>query len=165
MADMNAELKPCVVGALENFDYPTRVLALRLLGCGDQISSALDDTIANPKLREVLRCLAGMAWAGLLENYGGWDTESAGWTLSREHALAEDLANIEAQIENLERTTTLTARKNVDLTPQQIELAQMRAQWEVDAPPPPRLSLPPGVRPSMATLRGLALLRQRAARE
>ena len=89
-------LKPRAVDALENFDYGTRAAALRLLGCGDQISSALDDTVAHPRLREILMLLAHMAFGGLVEYYGGWDTELAGWTVSREHLLAEELEHLEA---------------------------------------------------------------------
>jgi hypothetical protein len=77
------ELKPRVVDALEQFDYSTRVAALRLMGCGDQISAALDDTMSHPKLRDILMLLAHMAFGGLIEYYGGSDTELAGWTVSR----------------------------------------------------------------------------------
>ena len=90
VVNMN-ELKPGAVSALEIFDYPTRAAALRLLGCGDQIGSVLDDTVAHPKLREILMCLAHMAFGGIVEYYGAWDVESAGWTVSREHCLPRNL--------------------------------------------------------------------------
>jgi hypothetical protein len=96
---VNIETRPCVVTALEKFDYPIRVAALRLMGSGDGIDAVLDDVMADRELlREVVKLLSHMAYAGLLEYYGGWDDESAHWTISREHALAEDLSTIEAQL-------------------------------------------------------------------
>ena len=89
------ELKARAVSALEIFDYPTRAAALRLVGCGDQIGSVLDDTVAHPKLRENLMCLAHMAFGGIVEYYGAWDVESAGWTVSREYLLAEELGGLD----------------------------------------------------------------------
>jgi hypothetical protein len=157
------ETTPCVVAALENFDYETRCAALKLLGCGDEFGSVLDNTIAgDPRvLRAVLTCLSHLAWAGLVEYYGGWDTESAHWTLSREHSLAEDLANIDEHFDN--RRTPL---KTPDPQPP-VELAAMRAEcadilntWEVRAQAQ-RPTLPPSVPVSMTLLRGLAIQRQR----
>lgn len=153
-----SELKPFAVAALENFDYDVRVLALRLLGCGDQISAALNDVLAHEKRREVVMCLAAMSWSGLLEYYRG-DDELAGWCISREHALADDLANIEAQIETLGRTTPLRTKPD-DSPPRPNLAAPVEARaWDG----PPRLpKLPPG---TVLSARGLALLRRRAAEE
>jgi hypothetical protein len=167
---MKQELKPCVVAALESCDdYSIREVATRLMGSGGDIGKVLDEMMADPRLnRRVVILLAHMAYAGLKEYYGGWDDESAHWTLSREHALAEDLSNIEQQIETLDGRTTLKATKP---DPQQVEVAQwraecsqiladtseLRAQMQAQRP-----TLPPG---SVISLRALALLRQRAAEE
>lgn len=150
-----AELKPCVVAALENFDYPTRVAALRILGSGNGIDAAIDDSIADPQmLRAVLTCLSHMAWAGLLEYYGGWDEESAGWTLSREHSLAEDLANIETEFH--EGATQLNFSKP---DPHQAELLAARAECaailfdtlEIREQYAQQVAkLPPGIYPTLA---------------
>jgi hypothetical protein len=67
------QLQPAVVTVLQKFDYPTRALALRVIGSGDQISAALNDVLAHEKCREVLICLAHCAHAGLLEYYRGDD--------------------------------------------------------------------------------------------
>jgi hypothetical protein len=161
---MNAETKPCVVAALERYDYPTRVAALRLIGCGPEVSSALDDTTADPRLlREVLMLLSRMAWAGLLEYYGQWDSESAHWCLSREHSLAEDLANIEAELfQNDDGSTPLKAEAKAELAQRE---AEIRAAWQpLPARPawPPQPVLPPGSTPSP---RAIAIMRQRDAAE
>jgi hypothetical protein len=99
-----------------------------------------------------------MAFGGFVDYYDG-DDEAARWTVSREHALAWDLANIEAQIETLERTPTLK-RMKADGPPQPT-LARPR-ETEVGGGPPPRPYLPPGVPVNLA---GLAELRARERAE
>jgi hypothetical protein len=160
---VNTETKPCVVAALEQFDYPVRVAALRLIGSGADMSAALDDTVANPELlRDVLVCLANLAYAGLKEYYGGWDGESAHWTISREHALAEDLSTIEAQLlPKHEGTPELKAQMKAELEQRETEIrAAMDVDWR-----PRRPQLPPGSRPSYATARAIAVYRAREAEE
>jgi hypothetical protein len=156
---VNIETRPCVVTALEKFDYPIRVAALRLMGSGDSIDAVLDDVMADKELlREVVKLLSHMAYAGLLEYYGGWDDESAHWTLSREHALAEDLSTIEAQLlQTHEGTPELKLKMKAVET-------EIRAAYQDDmdqAATRPTRQLPPGTPVSYAMLRGLAILRQR----
>jgi hypothetical protein len=160
------DVKPCVVAALEQFDYPTRVAALKLLGCGDEFGSVLDTTIAgDPRvLRAVLTCLSHLAWAGLVEYYGGWDTESAHWTLSREHSLAEDLANIDEHFEGTTQLKRPDPQPAVELAAMRAECADILSQWEVRAQAQ-RPTLPPRVPVSMTLLRGLAIQRQREREE
>jgi len=140
------ELKPCVVAASEAYDYDVRAEALRIIRCGEV-------DLTHPKLREVVMCLSSIAFAGLMEYYGGWDFENAGWTLAREHGLADDLAHIEAKLlQTHDGSTELKAMKR-QLAEQEVEL---RRAW--DDGPPARPRLVPGAIPS---LRGLALLRAR----
>jgi hypothetical protein len=164
---MNAETKPCVVGALESFDYDVRATALQLLGCGDdQISAAIDTVLAHPKIREILILLGHLGFAGLLEYYGGWDIESAGWTVSREHALAEDLANIEATLlQSYDgRTESKTEAMKSALAQREAEL---RMAWDAGTPPPQpaRPKLPAGSVPGYAAARAVSVWRQREAAE
>jgi hypothetical protein len=165
---MKPDTKPCVVGALEIFDYPTREVVTRLMRCvGDDISKVLDDTMVDPKLRDALLCLVVCARAGVREYYGGWADDLTFSTIEREHALARDLANIEQRIETLDGSGTLKATKP---DPQQVELAAMRASAaEILATTSElraqvqqqRPYLPPDAPLSYATMRGLAILRQR----
>ena len=66
-----------MIAATEAYDYDTRAEALRIIRCGEV-------DLTHPKLSEVVMCLSSMAFAGLMEYYGGWDFENAGWTLARE---------------------------------------------------------------------------------
>jgi adenine/guanine phosphoribosyltransferase-like PRPP-binding protein len=95
---------------------------------------------------------------GLVEYYGSWDHESAHWTLSREHALAEDLSTIEAQLlQTHEATPELKAQMKAVET-------EVRAAYQDDmdrVAARPTRQLPPGTPVSYAMLRGLSVLRQR----
>lgn len=150
---MNTDMRPCAITFSERFSYDVRAEATRIiLGSG-----GVD--MAHPKLREVLLCLAAMSYGGILEYYGSWDDELTLLCLSREHALAEDLANIEAKLlQTTEGTTTLKSEVKAELAQQEAEL---RALLDVDRRPARPPQLPPGTPVSMTTLRGLALLRQR----
>jgi hypothetical protein len=121
------DVMPRAVGVLELYDYPTRSAALRLLGSGDRVSAVLDDTVASPRLREILMLLAHMAFQGIVEYYGGWDTELAGWTVSREALLAEELEHPEAHLFNDDEGT---------------DPVRVRTNPEPDAAPRPHLAIP-----------------------
>jgi hypothetical protein len=163
---MKQETKSCFVAALECFDYEIRVPALRLIGSGADMSAALDDTVADPELlRDVLECLANLSYAGLKEYYGQWDDESVHWTISREHALAEDLSTIEAQLlQTHEGTPVKTDEMKRELAQRETEI---RAALEAGTPPPQprRPKLPPGTRPDATTARALAIWRRREMEE
>jgi hypothetical protein len=160
------DVKPCVVRALEVYDYDVRCAALKLVGCSDnEINAAIDGVLASPRVREALILLGHMAFAGLLEYYGGWDAESAQWTLDRERSVAHDLAHVEAELlPDHERVTTLKAELKAELAQRE---AEIRAAWEAGTPPPQarRPKLPPGSRPSYAAMRAIAIMRQRDAEE
>jgi hypothetical protein len=151
------ELKPRVVDALEQFDYPTRAAALRLLGCGDRIGSVLDDTVAHPKLREILMCLAHMAFGGIVEYYGAWDVESAGWTVSREHLLAEELGGLDEADWLNEGTRTVFRTKPEESPPQPQPRLAIPMECEVAGGAPPRPTIPVG---APISYRGLTIRRQ-----
>jgi hypothetical protein len=162
---MNTETKPCVVRVLECFDYDTRIAALKLVGCtDDEITAAIDGVLSHERRREVLILLGHLAFAGLLEYYGQWDSQSAHWTLERERSIAHDLANIETQLlHNDEGTTTVkTETMKAQLAEQE---AEIRRACEAGTPPPQprRPKLPPGSRPSYAAMRAVAIMRQREA--
>jgi hypothetical protein len=87
-----------VVTALQRFDFDVRAAALRILGSGtSETGKVLDETLSHPKIRQILFCLAHLAWSGLCDYYRG-DWELAHWTLSREHLLSDELANAEAEL-------------------------------------------------------------------
>jgi hypothetical protein len=161
---MNTDVKPYAITASEQFDYAVRAEALRLLGSGVEVGLALTDTISHPRLREILMCLAHMAFGGISDYYRG-DDEAAGWCVSREHLLADELANLEAEIETLGRTTELKAEMKTELLAQRE--AELRAAWDAGTPPPmpPRPKLPAGSRPDAATHRAVAVWREREAAE
>jgi hypothetical protein len=145
-------LRPCVLAALEPYDYPIRAEVLRIIRCG-----AVDS--AHPRLREVVEALSAMAYAGLVEFFGGWDHESAHWALEREHSLATDLADIEATLIENDGSTTLKAEIKVEMAQRE---AEIRAAMEIDRQPR-RPKLPAGSRPDMTTYRAVAVWREREA--
>jgi hypothetical protein len=100
-------------------------------------------------------CLSHMAFGGLLEYYGG-DTESAGWTLSREHLLAEELENLDAADFNERRSEMLKAKTGGPPQP------TLPAPGGTEVALPSRPGLPPG---APVNLRSLALLRRREQEE
>jgi hypothetical protein len=159
---MRDDLKPCAISFSAQFDYAVRAEALRLLGSGVEIGLAPDDALNHPRLHDVLICLCYMAFGGIADFYDG-DAESASWAVMREHLLCDQLANLESEMETLDGRTTLTAK--ADLKQRE---AEMRAAYQDDmdrAAARPVRQLPPGTRPSMTTLRGLAILRQREREE
>jgi hypothetical protein len=93
---MNDE-KPFAITLIEDFPYDVRAEALRLLGSGYSVGIALNDTLTHPKVREVLLCLAHMAFGGILEYYAG-DDEATSWCVSREHMLADELDHLETDL-------------------------------------------------------------------
>jgi hypothetical protein len=130
------------------------------MGSGDRISSALDDTMADPHMaREVLTLLARMAYAGLKEYYGAWDDESCHWTISREHALAEDLSTIEAQLLQTHEGTTELMKAHLKVVETEVRQAYQDDMDKAGARP--TRQLPPGTPVSYAMMRGLSILRQR----
>lgn len=166
MTMYRTELKPLAVSYSERFPYPVRAAALRILGSGYEIGVALDDVLASPELlREVLRCLAFMAYGGFCDFYSG-DSEAASWCVSREFGLCDDLANIDEHFG--ERTTQLNLTRP---DPQQVELAAAREECaaitaavsEFRAAQAQQVAkLAPGMIPDP---RGVALLRWRNAQE
>lgn len=140
------ETKSCVVAALESCDdYGVRAEALRII-----LSGTDDDPVRN-----VLR---RMAYAGVLEFYGGWGHDLTRWCLEREFGVARDLSTLEAQLlQTHDGSTTLkTETMKAELAQRE---AEIRALMDVDRRP--RRQLPPGSRPDMTTLRALAILRRR----
>jgi hypothetical protein len=118
----------------------------------------LDDTVASPRLREILILLARMAFGGLLEYYGGWDSESAGWTLSREALLAEELEHLSEADWIYEGTETVRARTKTEDPPRLTFPPLPPGETEVpDRRPQPRAIIPAG---APVSLRGLAIRRQ-----
>jgi hypothetical protein len=159
----NADVKPCAVTFSERFDYSVRAEALRLLGSGCEIGVALNDTLSHPRLREIVMCLAHMAFGGVVDYYRG-DDEAAGWCVSREHMLCDELANLEAEIETFGRTTKLTQMKTELLAQRE---AEIRSAFDsgAPAPQPRRPQLPAGARPDATTYRALSVWREREAAE
>lgn len=133
------ELKPRVVAAIENYDYDTRLAALRLIGCGEQIGSAINDVLAHAKRGEVLRCLAAMSFAGFLEYYRG-DSELAGWTCERELVMARELANIETELFQTHERATILKRILADDGPPQPTLPRpVETEFADNMSPRPQL--------------------------
>jgi hypothetical protein len=150
---MNIDLKPCVIAATEAYDYDVRAEALRIIRCGEV-------DLTHPKLREVVMCVSSMAFAGLLEYYGGWDFEMAGLTLVRESSLADDLARIEAKL--LPKHEGTPEELKSEMKAQEAEIRAVMEAVDVERARPRPVPLPPG---TPISLRGLALLRQREREE
>lgn len=157
--DMRNNLKPYAITYSEKFDYDVRAEALRLLGAGDAVGAAINDTLAHPKLPEILLCLAHMGFGGIVDYYSGNcgpDDEAARWCVSREHMMCDELANIEAELlQTYERTPELKAQLKAELAQRETGTRAALAQIPY---PPSRHSLPPGTVPSP---RAIAILRQR----
>jgi hypothetical protein len=164
---MSVGMKPWAITYSELFSYDVRAEALRLLGSGISIGVALDDTLAHPKRREILLCLAHRAFGGITDYYRG-DDEAASWCVSREHMMCSELESLEADLIHDGRTTLKFTRSD----PVQVELAAARAEYsriladtaelhaQAQAQRPAQLV--PGV---PISLRGLALLRAREREE
>lgn len=110
-----------------------------------------------------------MAFSGFVDYYRG-DTESASWCVTREHIMADELANIETEIETQDRSTTLKFTKPDPQPP--VEMAAWRAECsEILATTSEirayanRPQLPSGTRPTYAAMRWAAVQRQREREE
>jgi hypothetical protein len=155
------ELKPYAVTYSEKFSYEVRAEALRTLGSGCEIGVAINDVLAHPKRREIIKCLAYMVFGGFCDYYSG-DDEAASWCVSREHMMADELANLEADWFDEGTGGTLKARTKADLPPRPTLAAPMEARAPWEGGPPARPYLRPGVAVNLA---GLAELRRRDALE
>jgi hypothetical protein len=167
--DMSTDLKPYAVTYSEQFDYEVREQALRILdqGCTTMGRVWADEVLAHPRAREILMCLASMAFGGFVDYYAGncgVDTEAARWAVSREYGIAWDLAHIEQQIETLDGRPELNLftrpEPPTELVAQRAECAailsgttEFREQYAQRV-----AKLPPGIVPDP---RGVALLRWR----
>lgn len=162
--DIRNDVKPYAVTYSEDFDYDVRAVATRILdqGCTmGRVGAA--EVLAHPKALDILLCLSRMALGGFVDYYRG-DDEAARWAIAREYGIAWDLAHIEQQIETSERTTELNLKVKAELAQRE---AEIRNAWEAGTPPPQtrRQKLPPGTPVSYATMRAVAIMRQRDAAE
>ena len=102
MPEATHDVQPIAIDRLDEFDYDTRVHALRLAGSKltgppHWFQADLNDVMVSTNFRTVVECLAAMAASAFLEYYGQWDAESAETTILREIRAAEELDQLHGE--------------------------------------------------------------------